>query len=98
MTKEDNEFPLKIENKNIYLDFHIKGLYPKGAAYYYSLSHSYITSYSFCRLIQFSRGLLEKYLESEKEDNIKNRKLKTKPITPKVKKEELKKKESKDLD
>jgi len=98
LEKEHNEFSLKIQNKNICLDFYIQGLCSKRVACHYSSSYSYISSHSFYRLIQFSRGLLDKYSESEKEDHIKNRKLKIKPIILKVKKEEPKENELKDLD
>jgi len=98
LAKEHNEFPPKIKNKSIYLDFHIRGSCPKGSACHYSSSHSYIPSHEFCKLIQFSRGLLEKYLEIEKEEKPKLDKPKVKPTKPKAGKEDIKEEESKGLD
>ena len=76
----------------------MQGSCPKGSACYYSSSHSYIPSYGFRKLIQFSRGLLEKYSEIEKEEKSKSDKPKAKPTKPKVEKENIKEEESKGLD
>ena len=51
LAKEYNEFPPRIENKTLCLEFYMKGSYPKGLACHYFSSYSYIAFHRFRCLI-----------------------------------------------
>jgi len=86
LANENKDFPPKIDNKAICLDYHMKGKYPKESICPYSLSHRYIPTNGFRCLIVYSKRILSKYEKPLKEEERED--IKKDQMTPKIEKKE----------